>query len=465
MKNAEGNRKNKKGKKAAFIGALVAIVIIGAAGCAYMSTRATVYQTVSPETGDITETLTASGNVKSEETRTIYASVSAPIAMLEAKAGDLIPAGEPLVVYDATDLTLEEKEAAARMKQAGSAYASTVSQNDKNTLIYQGAEMTEKMFQELIAEKYIQIYQLQQKLGKAEVKMTDINALIARAGLDGDDDDVDDFAATIDAWRAEYDRMGVPELEAELARQKAAYSDMQAFRSEFAEQKHSADVRLIDPNAQRELLYKKEEAGYVKEGIANDLDKALTGCDSPFRGIVTERFQESGAYVTEGQPLLSMANADKIFVSADISKYDIDKVRIGQRSIITIGNRTYRGTVTKIDRLASTENSDKAKIPVHVEFIGRVDDACLGIEADVEITLSHEKDVSTIPSSVIYEDENGSYVYAIRDGKVARVDITCGTSDGEKTEILSGLDVNETVITDAITDTQLGKAAKADDAA
>ncbi len=465
MKNTEGNRKNKKGKKAAFIGALVAIVIIGVAGCAYMSTRAESYHTVSPENGDITETLSASGNVKSEETKTIYASVSAPIAMLEAKAGDLVAAGEPLVVYDATDLTLEEKEAAARMKQAGSAYASTVSQNEKNTLIYQGAEMTEKMFQELIAEKYIQIYQLQQKLGKAEVKVTDINALIARAGLDGDDDDVDDFCATIDAWRAEYDRMGVPELEAELARQKAAYSDMQAFRSEYAEQKHSADVRLIDPNAQRELLYKKEEAGYVKEGIANDLDKALTGCESPFRGIVTERFQESGAYVTEGQPLLSMANADKIYVSADISKYDIDKVRIGQRSVITIGNRTYRGTVTKIDRLASTENSDKAKIPVHVEFVGRVDDACLGIEADVEITLSHEKDVCTIPSGVIYEDESGSYVYAIRDGKVARVDITCGASDGEKTVITSGLAAGEAVIADAVTDAQLGKAAKADDAA
>ncbi|MBR4122158.1 MAG: efflux RND transporter periplasmic adaptor subunit [Erysipelotrichaceae bacterium] len=464
MKKTDSNGKNKTRKRAICVGLLTAVVLVGAAGCAYMSTRATAYQTVRPETGDITETLTASGNVKSEETKTIYASVSAPIAMLEAKEGDLVPAGEPLVVYDATDLTLEEKEASARMKQAGSAYASTVSQNEKNTLIYQGAEMTEKMFQELIAEKYIQIYQLQQKLGKAEVKKTDINALIARAGLDGDDDDVDDFAATIDAWRAEYDSMGVPELEAELARQKAAYSDMQAFRSEYAEQKHSADVRLIDPNAQRELLYKKEEAGYVKEGIANDLDKALTGCESPFRGIVTERFQESGAYVTEGQPLLSMANADKIYVSADISKYDIDKVRIGQRSVITIGNRTYRGTVTKIDRLASTENSDKAKIPVHVEFIGRVDDACLGIEADVEITLSHEKDVSTIPNSVIYEDENGSYVYAIRDGKVARVDITCGTSDGEKTEILAGLDANETVITDAITETQLGKAAKAGDA-
>ncbi|MCR4704481.1 MAG: efflux RND transporter periplasmic adaptor subunit [Lachnospiraceae bacterium] len=462
MNNKKDGTANKKSRsRIAAIGIAAFLILGSVAGCAYMAGHATEYHTVRPANEDLTQSLTATGTVKSEETRTIYASVTAPVSMLEVKQGDLVNAGDVLVTYDTTDLTLAEKEAKARIKQAGSAYASTVSQNEKNTLIYQGAEMTEKMFQELIAEKYIQIYELQRKLGKAEVRVTDINALIARAGLDGDDDDVDDFCATIDAWRAEYDSMGVPELEAELARQQAAYSDMQAFRSEYAQQKFNADVRLIDRNAQQELLHKKEEAGYVREGIADDLTKAGLGIMAPFRGIVTERFSESGAYATEGQPLVTMANADKLYVSADISKYDIDKIKEGQRGIITIGNRTYKGSVTKIDRIAVTENSDKAKIPVHVEFIGRVDDAALGIEADVEITLSHEKDALCIPSSAIYEDENGSFVYAITDGKVTRVNVTCGASDDEKTEILSGLTAGDDVITDALTDEALGKAAKA----
>ena len=158
----------------------------------------------------------------------------------------------------------------------------------------------------------------------------------------------------------------------------------------------------------------------------------------------------------KGQPLFTVENLDTMYVSADISKYDINEVAVGQRAQIRIGDETYQGKVTRIDRLASKENSDKAKIPVRIGFEGNTDHVCLGIEADVTILQKTAKDVPVIARSAVYEDETGSYVYVLKDGIVCRRDVETGLSDNEYVQILSGLGQSDSVILDAVTEEKLG---------
>ena len=447
----------KKGVQAAAI--LLAVVIVSGTVIG-IKNKPGQYHVTRLETGDLERTLTASGDVKTEESRTYYSTVDAFIKSLELKEGTEIAEGELLVEYDLEDLTREQKEAALRVQQADSSYQSTVLQNEKNTLLYQGAVITETMFCEMISEQWELISNLEKKIARAEVKANDINWLTSRAALDTDEDDRDDFAAGIDAWRKEYDSMGVPELKAELAREQAIYSDMQAFRAQYASQKENADARLIDTSAQQELQLKKQEAALLNEDAKSELSDAQAGILSGFHGLVRQRFVESGAFVTEGTPLFVVDNLDTLYVEAEISKYDIGEVKIGQKAGIWIGDRYYEGEVTEMERIALQEDSDKAKIPVHITFLGDDSDVCLGIEADVEIMLEMQKDRPLLDKRAVYEDENGNYVYRIADGKIERQEVLLGKENEVWCEVLEGITVEDAVILDAVTDSAIGKAAE-----
>ena len=391
-----------------------------------METRPAEYHTAELRQADMEQTLTANGDVRTEESCTYYAQVSAPISQLDIRVGDEIREGDVLVTYDLDDLILAKQRSELQVKQASSAYQSTVNQNEKNTMIYEGAVVTEAMFCEMIAEQWSVIQDLQKKLAEADDKQEEVSYYINRAASETDDDDRDDFNAMVDARHRDYQAMDRPKLAAELAKQQAIYSDMQAFRAQYATQRENADVRLIDESAQQELLLKKQEASLQSQDDAATLTDGEAGVQAEFKGVVTERFVESGATVVKGQPLFTVENLDTMYVSADVSKYDINEVAVGQRAQIRIG------------------------------FEGNTDHVCLGIEADVTILQKTAKDVSVIARSAVYEDETGSYVYVLKDGIVCRRDVETGLSDNEYVQILSGLGQSDSVILDAVTEEKLG---------
>ena len=455
MSNRE--RKSKETiNKLVRLGLTAVVLAFAAGGLYYMETRPAEYHTAELRQADMEQTLTANGDVRTEESCTYYAQVSAPISQLDIRVGDEIREGDVLVTYDLDDLILAKQRSELQVKQASSAYQSTVSQNEKNTMIYEGAVVTEAMFCEMIAEQWSVIQDLQKKLAEADDKQEEVSYYINRAASETDDDDRDDFNAMVDARHRDYQAMDRPKLAAELAKQQAIYSDMQAFRAQYATQRENADARLIDESAQQELLLKKQEASLQSQDDAATLTDGEAGVQAEFKGVVTERFVESGATVVKGQPLFTVENLDTMYVSADVSKYDINEVAVGQRAQIRIGDETYQGKVTRIDRLASKENSDKAKIPVRIGFEGNTDHVCLGIEADVTILQKTAKDVSVIARSAVYEDETGSYVYVLKDGIVCRQDVETGLSDNEYVQILSGLGQSDSVILDAVTEEKLG---------
>lgn len=391
-----------------------------------METRPAEYHTAELRQADMEQTLSANGDVRTEESCTYYAQVSAPISQLDIRVGDEIREGDVLVTYDLDDLILAKQRSELQVKQASSAYQSTVNQNEKNTMIYEGAVVTEAMFCEMIAEQWSVIQDLQKKLAEADDKQEEVSYYINREASETDDDDRDDFNAMVDARHRDYQAMDRPKLAAELAKQQAIYSDMQAFRAQYATQRENADARLIDESAQQELLLKKQEASLQSQDDAATLTDGEAGVQAEFKGVVTERFVESGATVVKGQPLFTVENLDTMYVSADVSKYDINEVAVGQRAQIRIG------------------------------FEGNTDHVCLGIEADVTILQKTAKDVPVIARSAVYEDETGSYVYVLKDGIVCRRDVETGLSDNEYVQILSGLGQLDSVILDAVTEEKLG---------
>ena len=104
------DRKSKETiKKVVKIGLTVAVLSSVAGGLYYMETRPDEYHTAALGQADIEQTLSADGDVRTEESCTYYAQVSAPISQLTVRVGDEIREGDMLVTYDLDDLILAKE--------------------------------------------------------------------------------------------------------------------------------------------------------------------------------------------------------------------------------------------------------------------------------------------------------------------------------------------------------------------
>ena len=66
----------------------------------------------------IKEVYNSSGTIESENTKTYYSPVTAPIANLNAKVGQIVQAGDLLVTFDTTNLERDNQQAQLNLQSA-----------------------------------------------------------------------------------------------------------------------------------------------------------------------------------------------------------------------------------------------------------------------------------------------------------------------------------------------------------
>lgn len=179
------------------------------------------------------------------------------------------------------------------------------------------------------------------------------------------------------------------------------------------------------------------------------LTKAQGGVTAPENGVVVEKYVDKGVAVENGQELYLMQTTDKYVVRTTVSKYDISKIQVGQAAEVKLGNLIYSGCVSAINPVAVTDASGKAKIRVDITIEEPDENLILGIETEVVIHTGEVNEAITLPVTSIFSDEGGDFVYVFAGSETRKKYVECGFSDGEYTEILSGITLNDNVVKNA----------------
>ncbi len=182
-----------------------------------------------------------------------------------------------------------------------------------------------------------------------------------------------------------------------------------------------------------------------------ELDKAHGGTTAPANGIVTECLVDAGAYVEKGSPIIEMQSDNSYKVKMMVSRFDISSVKKGQKAKLMIGDQKYKGKVTRISQNAINDASGKPKASIEIS-IKTDEDLIVGLESDVTIKLDSEENTLRIPTGCIYTDDDGSYVYAMEgknQGEVTKKYIKTGLADDDYTQIIEGLSIGDSIISDA----------------
>ena len=413
-------RKKLKLKKWLFLGLLV----LGAGFAVYSAVQASGQKpTVQYEEAaiqDIDSTLSVSGTITPNETRSYFVPGSVKVATVNFKQGDAVKKGDVIATFDLHDLELALKKAELTMENAQLQYDDTMSDLDNSS-------------QEL--------YDINKEIRRLEARETTYK--LAYDYFDRSpthDEEIDKIiraydhgegsGAMYDAWQA---------IAEELAGKMAARSALRSADLSDNNQK------VLENNLALQKLEYEETARMVREsqgGIVADFD-----------GIITEMNLTEGATVSTGMDAVRLASTEGILLRFSVGKYDVDRMALGQTAEVTFGTKKLTGAVTRMDGAATVETSGNTTNTVLKGEITIEDPEGvlkLGMDANAEILTAQSFGAVAVPVEAVKVDRDGEYVWTVTPAteekaaaeglwELHKVYVKTGLFDDVSIEVLEGL--------------------------
>ncbi len=421
------------------IGALVVVIAI-IAFTVYQSRKNVVaVQTSRVQRGDLSSTVSASGEIKPKTYANIGANAFGKIMQLKVKEGDKVTKGQVLAQIDNVQSEADVNATRAQLDAARTDAAAAAATYNTGVAQFEKAKAD--------AERARLDYDRAEGLYKA--------ALISKA----------DYDARKATWQVA----------------DAALAQANAQVAQFKAQQDSADrnIRRVQATLTR----------------MNDL-LSKTVVTAPFDGVVTNLPVRQGETVVVGiqnamgSTVMTLADMSVITAEVKVDETDIINVRLGQSAEVTIDavpKKTFKGTVTEIGNNAlvrstgvatsqSLSSSQEAKdFKVVVTLQSPPDNLRPGLSATAKITTATREKAINIPiqaltirqrselepksttkgavqaaappSTLAKDKEEIQGVFVIRNGKAEFVPVETGITGTSDIEVTKGLKENDEIVT------------------
>ncbi|MGN0838082.1 MAG: efflux RND transporter periplasmic adaptor subunit [Pyramidobacter sp.] len=284
---------------------------------------------------------------------------------------------------------------------------------------------------------------------QAEVDVAKANVLAARADL---------AKAKATLLKANRDLKRTREL---IKKDLIAHSDLDA--DVEAQATAEADVKAAEASvAQTEAALRKAE-----------INLGYTKIYSPVDGVIVSKNVEKGQTVAASYQTPSIVeiarNLKQMQVEVNVDEADVGSVKVGQKTEFTVDaypDVTFHGSVTQV-RISPTSSDNVVSYTVIVKVNNDDEKLMPGMTANVSLVVSEKNDILLVPNSALRfrpvaasaQTQGGPPsrkptiaaaetpgVYVLRDGVPVKVDVTKGITDGQNTEILTGIDEGTQVL-------------------
>lgn len=194
---------------------------------------------------------------------------------------------------------------------------------------------------------------------------------------------------------------------------------------------------------------------------------------SPINGTVISIPIEEGQTVNASQTIptiIQIADLSHMKINIKISEGDITKIETGMNVVFYIlsdKNTEYISPILSIDPAPVTvSDGDKdEKINLGedkaVYYYGRLivnnskEKLRIGMTTQCIIRIGFASNVLSIPSEAIHKKDGKKYVLVLKDNKEKEIEIITGISDSMNTEIISGIESDDVIITALMTDNEV----------
>lgn len=525
---------NKKKVPAWVIIPILAVIILLAwilsvfAGGKIEDSAGTPLNVVKAERGTVKEVYNSTGTIESENTKTYYSPVTAPIKECRAVAGQTVKAGDLLVTFDTTNLERDNQQAQLTLQSSLNSSIAARTQNARaidaaNAASAQAAAQANALADEVNAlvsqvdSAYAQYKANQQaaaqqaaqnapKVQELQSQITTYNESIASAdavissyerGYTGRQVEINEALA------AENPDPVQEQIIKDTEEYNAALKSKSDTEALLAQAQDSLDALGVPPAddagytdllAQYEAKYAEWQAAYQAAGASvpdtgmtsaelSNLDisdnlaeltaltpeellaKGKEGMKADMNGVVASVEILQTNSAAQGTALFTIADTDNVRVKIEVAPDDYDKMNPGSEVDVTLAGHTYKGTLTGVDKIAVPNAKGVPVIGARIHIETPDENICIGATAKIKMTVAEAENVVVIPTEAINASTDGDFVYVIENGIVKEKPVTLGISSSTQTEITEGLDEGDIVINDFNADIRPGMRAAAKESA
>jgi HlyD family secretion protein len=173
---------------------------------------------------------------------------------------------------------------------------------------------------------------------------------------------------------------------------------------------------------------------------------------APFDGTVAAIAISVGDLVTSATPAMTLLTPNALEIELTLGETDLPSVKVGQQGVIifdAIQEQAYQLTVTEVG-LAPTMEQGVVTYVATAQLTNFDPNADVrpapGMSGSAVIATQEKAGVLAVPNRAIKRQGEDQIVQVVIDGKLETRTVRTGITDGEKTEILSGLKAGERVV-------------------
>ncbi len=466
--------------------ALIFLVIIIILFMIFGKKKSSGLETVTVEKHDITQVVSATGNVTPLSDLDLAFQASGQVSQVAVAVGDTVYQGEYLASLSNADLSaaLEQAKAGLQIEQAKLADMQNgtppeelaVAQNSLDNSITSAYTTCDNAIHNDIDQMFenpktpsakiiipMNNFQLQNTIDNdrytIELTLTDWNASTSVSATSA--------LASIDAIKSFVDEIALA-LNESLGDSSISQGTIDSYKTIVSADRAAIDLARSNITT-AEANYNLELAGNTPDSIAAqqaavaqaqaNIDAAQAQLDksiiySPIDGVITNVNAKVGETMQQGDAAISVISYGQYDIESYVPEADIAKVKIGDPATTTLdayGSDTFFPTsVIKIDP-GETILEDVPTYKVTLAFASTSDPRIKsGMTANLDILTDQKNDVLAVPSRSVYEDGTQEYVELIdpaNQKNTIQTAITVGIRgvDGYE-EIVSGLKEGDVIL-------------------
>lgn len=167
-------------------------------------------------------------------------------------------------------------------------------------------------------------------------------------------------------------------------------------------------------------------------------------------GVVTDVIVNPGDYIGTGSEIITVNDYDEVTVTVDVEESNIDSAQAG--SVVNVyvqalPDATYTGVVSEVGDATYDSSTSKTYYEVTVTLAGNTSALFSGMNVKLTFLTKEIKEVTYVSNRAIIREDGKSYV-KVRDenGRIKNINVETGFSDGINVEVVSGLEVQDTVL-------------------
>jgi len=231
--------------------------------------------------------------------------------------------------------------------------------------------------------------------------------------------------------------------------------------AQLEKQKYNRKLNEDNEFRQRKLLEKDAISQEEYDNALNRLN--TTGADiqlletqlaktrirAPFDGVIGLRFVSEGAYISPSTVIATLYNISPAKIDFAIPGRYSTQVSSGKKIRFTIESdlKIYEGEVYAVEPRI---DPDTRTLKIRALADNKSGNLLPGQFVKVELILQSTNSAILVPTEAVIPEQNGKKVFVLENGKAAEVRIETGIRTENSLEVLSGLNVGDTLLTTGI---------------